>query len=1170
MADTIGTLIDGIANSKSNIADAIENKGVTVPSGTKLAGMASLINQISTMHGPASSTDGNLAAFDGIDGDTLKDSGIAMTNVATKTGNNTFSGSTTFTGSVLFDTSDNSITFGGMAPTFGVGLNVGTSGSQAAPITFFDTDSNVIYTAQLALDGGHFVIQTHDSEGGTTYGNISFPSPRTSNVTLAITDDIPSVLGTGASNKDKYLHTNASTGALEWSSLSVTDTKNTAGSTNDTSLLYLIGAKTQAANPQTYSRNNTYINANGVLVNTTGFSSQSAGSPSNGGLLTLNQNEMSFKAGPSAAKLTLNHNANYGSLEISDNGGNVYLKKTGSAASGSSPDSAYLKFPNVGTSSAPKTLATTDDIPDDSNLVHRTGDESITGVKTFYHHTSDQYIYYKTTIGSDKISLQRINSTMVADDAYWSSTDFYLKALSDVNATFKSNSVGFNIEVPASDGSNVPISFNLEDSNSNTYSLVVPYKDGTLATIEDFETETSKYQSTSVVVGNATTNINGRVFQNYTATLVTSGGYTFYQILKNGNNPTEDEAKEYMRYMTGSMFLPKYNYDFPKQTIFTFADRSTWKPQYSSNDGLRLYRLTTPLALEGDVPTNLENGTGTDAIQQKQDGTSGTFDFTNKNPNATALDPTLTGQIAYGGVGDFATSFGGKSQATGKRSLAQGTTTIAKGKYSHAEGDNSVAYGDDSHAEGFATLSAGLASHTEGSKTQVLTTLPESGGGGDTPVDPPAGFLPNDHRGEASHAEGSLTVVYGFSSHAEGANTIVKGHYAHAEGVSTMAVGAGSKSYGNHSTANGDYSVAGGSYTTSNQIGSFAHGYGASTYAEYSTAFGDNTQTVRRAQFAIGSYNIGKTETLFEVGNGTSNSRGNALEVYADGHVEVGAESATGTNTLTITVTSTGSYPIDHGSYGVTDLPVSKFEALYNYINNNGSKTVSESSSYSSSIISASWQKTTLDFDGVRYNAINCNSGGPGYYLYRYSSTEVRMYSAAIGLMTTLTVYKTGTDSGVMDILSPVQPMGVVTINQLNQLRDELVNLKKYEHNITITTSIPTGTTFTITFKLINDSSNQLGGMTSNVAAALYNAGYVGYNSGFYRTCPASGLLATSTSIGNIVNLYASSTTNLYVGVVNFGSVSGSDFTIQSNVGSINYTNISSSSVSIQDFVRTI
>lgn len=176
-----------------------------------------------------------------------------------------------------------------------------------------------------------------------------------------------------------------------------------------------------------------------------------------------------------------------------------------------------------------------------------------------------------------------------------------MQNLDSVSATLKSNAAEFNIEVPASDGVNVPVSFNLKDSDSNSYTLIVPYKNGTLSTIEDFETETSKHQSTSVVVIDATTNINDRPFQHYTATLVTSGNYTFYQILKDGNNPTEEEAKEYMRYMTGSTFLPQYNYDFPKQTIFTFADRSTWKPQYSAADGLRLYRLATAVALDQDV-----------------------------------------------------------------------------------------------------------------------------------------------------------------------------------------------------------------------------------------------------------------------------------------------------------------------------------------------------------------------------------------------------------------------------------------------------------------------------------------------------------------------------------------------------------------------------------------
>lgn len=44
-----------------------------------------------------------------------------------------------------------------------------------------------------------------------------------------------------------------------------TDTKNTAGSTNSTAKLFLVGAASQAANPQTYSRSQVYIGTDGCL-----------------------------------------------------------------------------------------------------------------------------------------------------------------------------------------------------------------------------------------------------------------------------------------------------------------------------------------------------------------------------------------------------------------------------------------------------------------------------------------------------------------------------------------------------------------------------------------------------------------------------------------------------------------------------------------------------------------------------------------------------------------------------------------------------------------------------------------------------------------------------------------------------------------------------------------
>ena len=47
------------------------------------------------------------------------------------------------------------------------------------------------------------------------------------------------------------------------------DTKNTAGSTDTSSQIFLIGATSQAANPQTYSHDTVYVNTSGQLVSAT-------------------------------------------------------------------------------------------------------------------------------------------------------------------------------------------------------------------------------------------------------------------------------------------------------------------------------------------------------------------------------------------------------------------------------------------------------------------------------------------------------------------------------------------------------------------------------------------------------------------------------------------------------------------------------------------------------------------------------------------------------------------------------------------------------------------------------------------------------------------------------------------------------------------------------------
>lgn len=71
-----------------------------------------------------------------------------------------------------------------------------------------------------------------------------------------------------------------------------TDTKNTAGSTNTSSKIYLIGATSQAANPQTYSHDTAYVGTDGCLysnstkVSVNGHTHSYAGSSSAGGSAT--------------------------------------------------------------------------------------------------------------------------------------------------------------------------------------------------------------------------------------------------------------------------------------------------------------------------------------------------------------------------------------------------------------------------------------------------------------------------------------------------------------------------------------------------------------------------------------------------------------------------------------------------------------------------------------------------------------------------------------------------------------------------------------------------------------------------------------------------------------------------------------------------------------------
>lgn len=120
-----------------------------------------------------------------------------------------------------------------------------------------------------------------------------------------------------------------------------------------------------------------------------------------------------------------------------------------------------------------------------------------------------------------------------------------------------------------------------------------------------------------------------------------------------------------------------------------------------------------------------------------------------------------------------------------------------------------------------------------------------------------------------SVAEGSGTA-YGIYSHAEGENTTTFSSGAHAEGGNTKAQGIYSHAEGLENVAQAGFSHAGGWYSRSLAQGSFVHGY--------------YLQAVAENQAVFGKYNNNDFNSLFLIGNGTSdNARSNAFGVYTDG-----------------------------------------------------------------------------------------------------------------------------------------------------------------------------------------------------------------------------------------------------------------------------------------------
>ena len=189
--------------------------------------------------GPSSSTNGNIALFDGTSGKLIKNSSYSPSSFAS-------SGHTHTT----------SLASGGTA-TVNLAANTAYTLTAGGTSVVFKTpvDNNTTYSAGTAL-----------SLSGTTFNHSNYVTAGTvseggSSRTLAFggTFKVPSV----TYNAQGHI-TGTSTVTLTLPANPNTDTKNTTGSTDTSSKIFLVGATSQAANPQTYSDNQVYA-TNGQL-----------------------------------------------------------------------------------------------------------------------------------------------------------------------------------------------------------------------------------------------------------------------------------------------------------------------------------------------------------------------------------------------------------------------------------------------------------------------------------------------------------------------------------------------------------------------------------------------------------------------------------------------------------------------------------------------------------------------------------------------------------------------------------------------------------------------------------------------------------------------------------------------------------------------------------------
>lgn len=143
--------------------------------------------------------------------------------------------------------------------------------------------------------------------------------------------------------------------------------------------------------------------------------------------------------------------------------------------------------------------------------------------------------------------------------------------------------------------------------------------------------------------------------------------------------------------------------------------------------------------------------------------------------------------------------------------------------------------------------------------------------------------------GRGNLASGESSVVMGVANNASGNLSFAIGNFTRATGSVSTAMGFGTE-------ASGRYSIATGWNTIASGQGSTAMGLGSEATGKYTTTMGLATEAKAQSGVSLGEYNdnldnptssTSSNDRLFQIGNGSFNSRSNAMTVLRNGTIGI-------------------------------------------------------------------------------------------------------------------------------------------------------------------------------------------------------------------------------------------------------------------------------------------